>query len=170
MLARNETIIKWALYAAVSLLGVFAQGAVLQRLELFGVIPFIFPLLASIPATFESSVSGTAFALCAGIFCDLLLPAPLPCFYTLAFPFAGLFAALFSESILPSGYVCSCVTTAFAFLLTGLFHCFLLWLDGKAPGTTALFTMAAEFLVTLPAVFPMTAMYRWVYRRTHLDE
>ena len=62
MLARNETIIKWALYAAVSLLGVFAQSAVLQRLDVFGVIPFLFPLLAAIPATFESSTAGTAFA------------------------------------------------------------------------------------------------------------
>ena len=90
MLARNETILKWALYAAVSLLFVFVQGAALQRLSLFGVIPFVYPLLAAIPATYEGSVPGTAFALAVGVFCDLLLPAPLPCFYTLIFPLAGL--------------------------------------------------------------------------------
>ena len=170
MLARNETIIKWSLYAAVSLLGVFTQGAVLQRLEWFGVIPFIFPLLPAIPATLESSRSGTVFALCAGVFCDLLLPAPLPCFYTLIFPFAGLFAALLSESILPAGYLCSSVASLLAFLLTGTFHMFLLWLDGKNPGSAGFKVMALEFALTFPAVFPMTALYRWVYVRTHLDD
>ena len=170
MLARNETIIKWALYAAVSLLGVFAQSAVLQRLEVFGVIPFLFPLLAAIPATFESSAPGTAFALCAGVFCDLLLPAPLPCFYTLVFPFIGLVSALLSESALPAGHLCSCVAGALAFLLTDLFHIFLLWFDGKHPGSAAFSRMALEMLVSLPAAFPLTAMYRWVFRRTHLDD
>ena len=170
MLARNETIIKWALYAAASLLGVFAQGALLQRIEVLGVMPFIFPLLAAIPATFESSAAGTAFALGVGVFCDLLLPAPLPCFYTLLFPFVGLFSALLSESVLPAGYFCSIVASAFGFLLTGLFHCFLLWINGKAPGRLGLMTMALEFAVTLPAVFPMTVMYRWIYRKTHLDD
>lgn len=170
MLARNETIIKWALYAAASLLGVFAQGAVLQRIEVLGVMPFLFPLLAAIPATYESSVAGTAFALGVGVFCDLLLPAPLPCFYTLLFPFVGLFSALLSESILPAGYLCSAVASAFGFFLTGLFHCLLFRMDGKAPGTAGLLTMALECAVTLPAVFPMTVMYRWIYRKTHLDD
>ena len=170
MLARNETIIKWSLYAAASLLGVLTQGAVLQRLEWFGVIPFIFPLLPAIPATMESSRSGTVFALCVGVFCDLLLPAPLPCFYTLIFPFAGLFAALLSESILPAGYLCSSVAAAFSFFLTGCFHIFLLWTEGKTAGSAALRVMALEFALTFPAVFPMTALYRWVYLRTHLDD
>lgn len=169
MLARNETIIKWGLYAAVSLLGALAQGVLGQSITLLGVIPFLFPLFAAIPATYEASAPGTAFALAVGVFCDLLLPAPLPCFYTLVFPLVGLFSALLSESILPAGYLCSAVASAFGFFLTGLFHIFLLWMDGKAPASAAFRTMVLEFLITLPAVFPMTAMYRWIYRKTHLD-
>ena len=170
MLARNETIIKWALYAAVSLLCVGVQGAVLQRVELLGVIPFLYPLLATIPATYESPTAGTAFAIGAGVFCDLLLPAPLPCFYTLIFPLAGLCAALLAQSVLPAGFLCSCAAAVTAFLFTGLFHCFLLWLDGKTAWGPGICTAALEALVTLPAVFPMTVLYRWVYRRTHLDD
>ncbi|MBQ8389528.1 MAG: hypothetical protein IJX52_00925 [Oscillibacter sp.] len=170
MLARNETIIKWALYAAVSLLWVFAQGAVLQRLEVFGVLPFVFPLLAAIPATYESPTAGTAFALGVGVFCDLLLPAPLPCFYTLIFTAVGLCAALLSQGVLSAGFLCSTAAAAIAFLLTGLFHCFLLWVEGKAAWALGLRTAALEALVTYPLVFPVTVMYRWVYRRTHLDD
>ena len=170
MLARNETIIKWALYAAVSLLCVSVQGAVLQRVELLGVIPFLYPLLAAIPATYESPTAGTIFALAAGVFCDLLLPAPLPCFYTLLFPLVGLCAALLSQGVLPAGFLCSTAASVIGFLFTGLFHCFLLWLDGKAAWSAGMRTAALEALVTFPAVFPATVMYRWVYRKTHLDD
>lgn len=170
MLARNETIIKWALYAAVSLLWVGLQGAFFQRLELLGVIPFVYPLLAAIPATYEAPAPGTAFALCVGVFCDLLLPAPLPCFYTLIFPAAGLCAALLSQGVLPAGFLCSAVSALAAFLLTGLFHCLLLSINGQGAWEAGLRTMALEALVTLPLALPATAAYRWVYRRTHLDD
>ena len=45
MLARNETIFKWALYAGATAVFFLLQGAVLQRITLWGVIPFVFPIL-----------------------------------------------------------------------------------------------------------------------------
>ena len=50
MLARNETILKWVMYTAVTVLCFLVQEAFLQRFTLWGVIPFIYPLLAAIPA------------------------------------------------------------------------------------------------------------------------
>ena len=75
MLARNETIFKWFLYSAAAVLCLTVQGAVLQRFTLWGVIPFVCPLLSSIPATWESPAAGTVFSLAVGVTCDLLLPA-----------------------------------------------------------------------------------------------
>ena len=170
MLARNETIFKWTLYTMASLLCVFVQGAVLQRIVLLGVLPFLYPLLAVIPATYEQPVPATVFALCTGVFCDLLLPTPIPCFYTLVFPVAGLCASLLSQSILPAGYLCSFAAAAAAFLLTDGFHCFLLWAGGQAAWGAGLSVMAREMLLTLPLVIPVTLLYRGVYRRTHLDD
>ena len=46
MLARNETIFKWALYAGATAVFFLLQGGVLQRISLWGVIPFVFPILA----------------------------------------------------------------------------------------------------------------------------
>ena len=94
MLARNETIFKWFLYSAAAVLCLTVQSALLQRLTLWGVIPFVCPLLAAIPATWESPAAGTIFSMMVGVACDLLLPAPIPCFYTLVFPLVGLFASL----------------------------------------------------------------------------
>ena len=165
MLARTATILKWALYAAAACLCLMVQGAVLQRFTIWGVIPFLYPLLAAIPATYETPVSATVFALCVGIVCDLLLPGSIPCLYTLLFPLAGLCGALLSRSLLPAGPLCSLAAGAAAFLLTDGFRCFVLWINGRAAWRAAGFLMVREFLVTAPLIIPMTLLFRAVARR-----
>ena len=94
MLARNETIFKWALYAGATAVFFLLQGAVLQRITLWGVIPFVFPILVAVLGMYEGPLPASVYALTVGVLCDLLLPASIPCFYTLIFPAAGLCAAL----------------------------------------------------------------------------
>jgi len=170
LVARNALIFRWTLYAAAALLCVFAQTAVLQRVHIWGVIPFLYPAVAVIPAMFEGSVPGTAFALAAGVLCDVLLPAPIPCFYTLVFPVAGLLSALLTQSVLPAGFGSALLSTAIAFLLTGLFGCLLLWFRGKTDWETGMTVALRECLVTLPFSLPMTALFRAVHRRAHRDD
>ena len=112
MLARSATIIKWVLYALAGLACAVVQAAVLQRFTLWGVIPFLYPLIAALPATFEGPAAGTVYALAAGVLCDLLLPSPIPCFYTLIFPLVGLSAGLLSQSLIPAGYLCSAAASS----------------------------------------------------------
>lgn len=168
MLTRKEVIIKWSLYAAATVLCVLVQTAILQRVSILGVIPFLYPMLAAIPATYEAPVPSTIFTLCVGVFCDLLLPDSTPCLYTLIFPLAGLCAALLSQSLLHTGFLCSLASTAAAFLLTDLFRCFLLWTEGHLVWSTGIFLMLREFCVTAPLSIPVTALYRVVYRKTHM--
>ena len=104
MLARSATIFKWTLYALAGLVWAAVQGAVLRRFSVFGVLPFLYPLLAAIPATLEGPAPGAVYALVWGVVCDLLLPSSLPCFYTLIFPLVGLAAGLLSKSLIPAGY------------------------------------------------------------------
>ena len=49
MLARNEVIFKWTLYAAATALCFLLQGALFQRVTIWGVLPFVYPMLAAIP-------------------------------------------------------------------------------------------------------------------------
>ncbi len=170
MLARNETIFKWVLYAAATVVWLAAQEALFQRCTVWGVIPFVYPLLAAIPATFEGPVPGTAFALGVGVVCDLLLPAPLPCFYTLVFPLVGLCAALLAQEALPAGFLCSLAVGAAAFLLTDLFSALLLWLRHGGAWRAAAYLAVREFCVTAPLSVPVTALYRAVFRKTHRDD
>ena len=53
MLARNETIFKWALYAGATAVFFLLQGAVLQRITLWGVIPFVFPILVAVLGMYD---------------------------------------------------------------------------------------------------------------------
>jgi hypothetical protein len=168
LLARNEVIFKWSLYAAAGLLCLLFQGAVFQRFTIWGAIPFLYPLLAAIPATYESPMSGTIFALCVGVVCDLLLPGNVPCLYTLIFPLAGLCGALLSKSLLPAGFLCSLAASAGAFLLTDTFRCFLLWATGHGAWRAGLFLMVREFCVTVPLVIPVNLLFRAVFRKVHI--
>ena len=170
MLVRNEIIYKWLLYGLAAALCLFVQTALLQRLTFWGVIPFLYPLLAAIPPTWESPTAGTIFALSVGVVCDLLLPGPLPCFYTLVFPFVGMFASLLAQGVLRAGFLCSLAAGALAFLLTDTFHCLLLWLSGKAAWEAGAFLALREFAVAAPLCFPMTILFRAVFRRTHIND
>ncbi|MBR3640907.1 MAG: hypothetical protein IKN53_02620, partial [Oscillibacter sp.] len=133
-------------------------------------IVFLYPLIAAIPATYEGPVAGTAFALGAGVFCDLLLPSPIPCFYTLIFPLAGLCAAILAKNLLSAGVLCSLAAGAAAFLLTGLFHAVVLWLRGQGAWGASVSVTARELLVSLPWAVPMTFLFRAVHLRTRTDD
>ena len=170
MLARSATIIKWVLYALAGLACTVVQAAVLQRFTLWGVIPFLYPLIAALPATFEGPAAGTVYALAAGVLCDLLLPSPIPCFYPLIFPLVGLSAGLLSQSLIPAGYLCSAVASLPAYLLTGVFHCIVLWATGHAAWTAGLSVTLRELCVSLPWSLPMAWLFRKVYRRVHIDD
>ena len=170
MLARSATIIKWVLYALAGLACTVVQAAVLQRFTLWGVIPFLYPLIAALPATFEGPAAGTVYALAAGVLCDLLLPSPIPCFYTLIFPLVGLSAGLLSQSLIPAGYLCSAAASLPAYLLTGGFHCIVLWATGHAAWTAGLSVTLRELCVSLPWSLPMAWLFRKVYRRVHIDD
>ena len=114
-------------------------------------------------------ISGTIFSLALGLVCDLLLPGPVPCLYTLVFPLVGLCAGLLSQSWLPAGFLCSLVSAAAAFLLTDGFRCLLLWMRGSAAWRAGALLMVREFCVAAPFVIPLTLLYRAVFRRTQLD-
>ena len=170
MLARSDTIIKWILYTLAGLVWAVVQAAVLQRFTLWGVIPFLYPLIAAIPATFEGPTAGTVYALAAGVLCDLLLPSPIPCFYTLIFPLVGLAAGLLSQSLIPAGYLCSAAAALPAYLLTGVFHCIVLWATGHAAWTAGMSVALRELCASLLWSLPMTWLFRKVFLRVHIDD
>ena len=170
MLARSATIFKWTLYTLAGLVWAVVQAAFLQRVTIWGVIPFLYPLIAALPATFEGPAAGTVYALACGVFCDLLLPSSIPCFYTLILPLVGLAAGLLSQSLIPTGYLCSAAAALPAYLLTGIFHCIVLWAQGHPAWGAAMSVTLRELCVSLLWSLPMTWLFRRVYLRVHVDD
>lgn len=170
MLTRSATIFKWTLYTLAGLVWAVVQAAFLQRVTIWGVIPFLYPLIAALPATFEGPAAGTVYALACGVFCDLLLPSSIPCFYTLILPLVGLAAGLLSQSLIPAGYLCSAAAALPAYLLTGIFHCIVLWAQGHPAWGAAMSVTLRELCVSLLWSLPMTWLFRRVYLRVHVDD
>lgn len=170
MLARSAMIFKWTLYTLAGLVWAVVQAAFLQRVTIWGVIPFLYPLIAALPATFEGPAAGTVYALACGVFCDLLLPSSIPCFYTLILPLVGLAAGLLSQSLIPAGYLCSAAAALPAYLLTGIFHCIVLWAQGHPAWGAAMSVTLRELCVSLLWSLPMTWLFRRVYLRVHVDD
>lgn len=170
MLARSATIFKWTLYTLAGLVWAVVQAAFLQRVTIWGVIPFLYPLIAALPATFEGPAAGTVYALACGVFCDLLLPSSIPCFYTLILPLVGLAAGLLSQSLISAGYLCSAAAALPAYLLTGIFHCIVLWAQGHPAWGAAMSVTLRELCASLLWSLPMTWLFRRVYLRVHVDD
>lgn len=168
MSAKNESIFKWSLYAGAAVLLLLLQGSLLQRITVWGVIPFLYPAVAAVVGNYENPVPSTIFGLCLGVVCDLLLPGSIPCLYTLIFPLAALSGALISKSLLKAGWICALVSAAAGFLLTDLMRCVLLWAAGKPAWAAGLLVMLKEYVVTAPFLLLAVPLFSAVHRRVHL--
>lgn len=168
MLGRTELLFKWLLYAAGVFICWLLHGFLLQYLEIFGAMPFLFPILAAILAMYEGPFSGSICGIVLGVACDLTIAAPIPCFYTLIFPVISMTAGLISKNWLPMSFLCALVLSVLAFLLTDGFHCLLLFLTGHGVPGAAFWLAARETGASLPFVIPIYFLFRRVYDICHV--
>ena len=85
----HDTAVKWTAYSAACLLLLFAHALTLSHLRVWGIAPFLPPLLPAVLASMEDRLEGFVFALAFGVLCDLALTAPLPCLITAVTLLAG---------------------------------------------------------------------------------
>ena len=169
MLGRTEIIFKWLLYAAGVLICWILHGVALQFLDIFGVMPFIFPIIAAVIPMYEGPFSGSICALVLGVLCDLTISAPIPCFYTLIFPIIGMLAGLISKNWLPMSFFCALTLSSLAFVLTDGFHCLLLALTGSGHAMETAFQLALrETGASLPCLIPVYLVFRRIYEICHV--
>ena len=169
MLGRTEIIFKWLLYAAGVLICWILHGVALQFLDIFGVMPFIFPMLAAVIAMYEGPFYGSICALVMGILCDLTISVPIPCFYTLIFPIIGMLAGLIAKNWLPMSFWCAVILSLLAFTLTDSFHFLLLVLKGSGHSMQAAVDLALrETGASIPFLFPVYLVFCRIYEICHV--
>ena len=157
MITARDLVFKWTSYAIAISVILFLHSLLLGQVKIWGVTPFLPPILLSIIASFENSYAGTLFGLIFGICCDLTLTAPLPCLYTLSFAISALIASFIAKSALQTGFLCSLVVSAVSFCIVDFFLALVLLTGGHATLIAFLFLCIRELLVSLlllPLLYP----------------
>lgn len=162
---KSYIIWKWTVYSLATLALFALQYLVLNQIEVWGLRPFLYPMLPAVVSSFEGLRRGSTFSLCLGVVCDVLLVGPFEGFFTLTFAVIGLLSGLIGESALPSGWLCGLLVSAMSLLLTGGGRILVQFLSGG--GYLALMGQITlqETLLTLPALIAVLPLYRHVFRK-----
>lgn len=149
MITRREAALKWAVTAACMLLLFFLHSLTLSHLHLWGVTPFLPPIIIAVLCSIENDLSSVIFSLIFGVLCDLSLGGLFPCLYTVSFFLAALLILVLGHSVLQPGFFCALISTAVTFLLTALLSSAVLLSAGAATLGACFSLFARELLVSL---------------------
>ena len=157
----RDTAVKWTAYALACLLLLFGHELTLAHLRVWGIAPFLPPLLPAVLASMEARLEGFVFALAFGVLCDLALTAPLPCLYTIAFPLT----ALLAMSVLQPGILCSLAVSTAAFVLVDLITAGTLLAGGGAELAAIALRAVQELALSLPLLIVCHPVLAFLHRK-----
>lgn len=149
----QTTALKWTFYALATLLLCFFKRVLLGSVTVWGVLPFLPPVLLAVVASFEQPKAAVLSGIVFGALCDLVLPASFPCLYTLAFTFAALFTSTVMSSLLQQGFARALVSSVLTFAVADLFQSLAMLTRGAAL-PAMLYLFARETLVSCALLLP----------------
>lgn len=169
MLPKSYLVFKWTIYSLATLLLFALQYLLLNHVHVFGITPFLYPMLPAVLSSYEGLRRGSVFSLALGLVCDLLLVGPFEGFYTISFVLVALIAALIAENLLSPGFLCGLAVSAMGLVLTGLLRIAVMLLSGGRYPALMLQILAGETLLSLPALVVILPLYRVIHRRCASD-
>ena len=161
----RDTAVKWTAYAFACLLLLFGHELTLAHLRVWGIAPFLPPLLPAVLASMEDRLEGFVFALAFGVLCDLALTAPLPCLYTIAFPLTALLAALIARRVLKPGIQFSLAVCTAAFVLVHLITAVTLLAGGRSELSAIALRAVQELALSLPLLIVCHPVLAFLHRK-----
>ena len=167
MNVRQTAALKWTSYALAALLLCFLRRLLLGSALFWGVLPFLPPVLLATEASLEQPKPAVLSGIVFGALCDLVLPAPFACLYTIAFTLAALLISTVVSNLLQQGFARALLSTVLTFLLVDLLQAFALL---PRSGSTAILPMlhlfaretALSCLLLLP-VYPALRAIRRIF-------
>lgn len=161
----QTTALKWTFYALAALLLCFFKRVLLGSVSVWGVLPFLPPVLLAVMASFEQPKAAVLSGIVFGALCDLVLPASLPCLYTLAFTAAALLISTLLSNLLQPGFARALLATVLAFLVTDLLQALaLLPRSGMSALLPMLHLFAKETALSCLLLLPSYPLLRAVHR------
>ena len=160
---------RWLFYGLAAGLCLIVQGMVLDRLRLWGIHPFLPPVLVAAAAAQEDRQESLCAAAVFGLICDLTMAPPAPCFYTATFAATAFLTGLMAKHLIVPGLFCALVASVLAFLLDGAAHTVVLTYRGVSDLSSAAAITGSELLLTLPLTPLIYLLYRPIHRRFQAD-
>ena len=163
-------VIKWVIYALATAFLLLFQLLVVYHIRLWGLTPFLPPIIVGVVSSFEGRDASPVFAAAFGLLCDLTAAAvPLPGFFCLAFTLSALLSSFITETLFSRDLLGCLVAASLCSALTGLLRVLVLSAAGQ-PAFAAMCSVAArEFLISLPLLIIVYPTLRWVHRKTTFE-
>ncbi len=149
MITRREAALKWAVTAACAMALFFLHSLTLSHLDLWGVTPFLPPILIAVLCSIENDLPSIIFSLIFGVLCDLALGGLFPCLYTVTFFLSALLILVLGHSVLQPGFFCALISAAVTFLLVAVFSSAVLLYAGSATLGACASLFARELFASL---------------------
>ena len=163
-MTRNDFLIKWGVYALAILPVWWCELFLLNRFPLFGVIPMLLPLAAVAVAVLEGAVAGAGFGLGVGILCDEVYFGTDGAM-TLGLCVAGMAAGALAQYLLRQNLVGCLLCSLLALAAMDGVRIAVRLLRGSRELGAMLSLAGQEILLSLIFVFPVYALFLWVYHR-----
>jgi len=155
---------RWLFYGLGAGLFLILQGVVLWRIRIWGVHPFIPPVLVAVAASWEDRQEGVCAAAVFGLLCDLTMTPPIPCFYLLTFTASALFAGLVASRWILPGFFCAVAVSLAAIVINGAFQSLLLPFRGIYDPGAAAAIAGRELLLTAPLIPLVYLLFLRIHR------
>lgn len=169
MQPKSYIIAKWSVYTLATFVLAALQHLVLDHIALWGVTPFLYPVLCALVSSYEGLRQGGAFSLAMGVLCDLMVRGPFDGFYTLVFTLIGIFSGRIGESVLSPGWLCGLIVSGMGMALTNLARLMVYALSGDLHLVLMGRIALIESLMTLPMLLVALPVYRHIHSRCAVD-
>jgi len=156
---------RWLFYGLAAGLCLLVQSLVLNRLRVWGIHPFLPPVLAAAAAAQEDRQEALCAGAVFGLICDLIMSPVIPCFYILTFAATAFLAGWIAKHMIVPGFFCAVVCSLLALLVNGLFHTLFLTYRGISDLPAAVAITGGELLLTLPLIPLVYLLFRPIHRR-----
>ena len=166
---RYELAYRWILYAAATLLVVILQSLILNHISIWGVHPFLPPVLVAITTSLEGRGQAIGYAGVFGLLCDLSMQAPIPCFYTLTFVLITLVTSLIAKKIIMPGFFCSIIVASVGIFVVDLLDTACLAYGNGVTFSSGMNLAGREILISLILVPLVHLLLLKIHRKTAVD-
>ena len=163
-MTRQDFFIKWGVYALALLPVWFCEVYILNRFPLFGVIPMLLPLAAIAVALLEGTVAGAGFGLAVGMLCDAVYFNPDGAM-TLGLCLLGFGAGALAQYVLRQNLLGCLLCSLLALVCIDAVRILSRLLAGTATLPTMLSLAGGEVAWSMVFVFPVYALFLWVFHR-----